>query len=175
MNKFLLTLIALGSIIRAVASPEDENAKLAERMHIPIEYMSISDQFYEGMDSVYEKMKNADDSVRQHGNCFQKIQPELNEFFKSKGAELPVHIYNPQAQVSDPDVKSCLDRLRNVKPTSVKSFDSFIDTLGVINLEAKANLTESQMQIVYSASCVKFASTVYWMTNIQKWLELKSK
>jgi len=183
MNKFInfifvavaMFCLSAFSFLNLFAVTEDEKSKLAERLHVPVEYLNICEMFYDGMDFVYEKMKNADDSVRQNGNYFRLIQPELNEFFKSEGRELPGYVYNADAQATNPEVKVYLDRLRNVKPMNLKSLDSYIDSLGIVNQDAKANLSESQAKIVYGASCVQFASTVYWMGNIQKWLELKTK
>ena len=49
------------SFLNLFAVTEDEKSKLAERLHVPVEYVNICEMFYDGMDFVYDKIKNADD------------------------------------------------------------------------------------------------------------------
>lgn len=176
MNKTILIFcLTLGSFLNSLASADEDKQKLANQLNVPLEYVNICDLFYEGMDFVYNKMQNVNDSSLNGESRPLQIQNEMEQFFKSKEANLPRYVYDSSSQPDNPLVKEYLDRIRSTSLKNAKSIDMYIDSLGVINLEAKEKLDDSQAQIVYASSCVKLAATLYWMENLLKWMQLKTK
>ena len=153
-----------------------------ERLQVPQEYADNGQKVFDGFEYMFSKLS---EYVRSNEYF---TQANIDSVRKSVVADYINHSeLNPLAQetlikgntsskeaVHQPDVQKLIEEVTSV----IKAYDpkkevvTLADQLGNINRKAAETLSETDASIIYSVTSTTYFSTIYWITNFQKWQKL---
>jgi len=179
MESHILRIVLVLELLFSIACKAQPGK---DRLRVPQEYVDSGQKVYDGFEFMFAQLSeyvNINeyftqanmDSVRKAVVADYINHSELNPL--AREALMKGNV-SSEAAVHSPDVQKLIDEVTSIIKAynPKKKVETLADELGNINQKATETLSETDASIIYSVTSTTYFSTIYWITNFQKWQKL---
>jgi hypothetical protein len=168
----IILLTSAGLLFAPTVNAQQE----IDRLHVPAKYVESGQKVYEGYKQMFAEISeyiHKNEHITKTG-IDSVQQAAFSEYFGAN-SQMQDILLGKNLENDNPKVQKLLKEvfpfvIKAYKPN--KDLTDIADKLGKINRKAAQTLSETDADIIYTATCTIYYTAKYWQTSISEWKEL---